>query len=171
MTAKHYSAPWGPRICLITGAVILFGILIAIWVPLIMIHENRSGPWWITLPVLAVIGGTSLFMVRGYDLTNDAILVRRSFWKTTVELKGLRTAEPDPLACKGAWKTVGNDGLFAMHGWFRSKRLGKFRAFVTNPRNCVVLRFKENIVVVSPENPRHFVSDLNRRLRDQKGRH
>lgn len=90
--------------------------------------------------------------------------MRRSFWSNRIPLAAIQSAGLDARACEGAMKTLGNDGLFAMHGRFRSKRLGKFQAYVTDPRNSVVLRLPGDIVVVSPENPRQFLRELNRRL-------
>jgi hypothetical protein len=114
---------------------------------------------------LGVIGGTALWMVRGFQLTDDAVVVRRVLWSNRIPLRTIESAEVDPHACKGAWKTCGNDGLFAMHGRFRSKHLGKFQAYVTNAENAVVLLVRGDTIVISPENPRSFVNELNRRLR------
>ena len=43
---------------------------------------------------------------------------------------------------------------------FYSKRLGSYRAYVTDPRQCVVLRYPHRRVVLSPASPEDFVSDL-----------
>jgi hypothetical protein len=169
VTEKHYSAPWGRKIWLVTGLVVGLGLSTAVALPLILppLKADTEGRWglWLTTPVvtLAVVGGTSLWMIRRFELTDDAIQVRRSFWINRIPLSVIQSVEADPDACKGAWKTMGNDGLFAMHGRFRSKRLGKFQAFVTNPMNSIVLKVTGDTVVISPETPRSFVKELNRR--------
>ena len=43
---------------------------------------------------------------------------------------------------------------------FYNKRLGSYRAYVTDPRRCVVLRYPNRRVVLSPASPEDFVSDL-----------
>ena len=170
MTPKSYSAPWGRRIWLITLPVVLLGLAVAVVLPLVIKDPKKPIDLWV-LPALfaAIYGTTALFCVRGYEITDEAILVKRSFWRNKIPIADVTSAEVDPEACKGAFKTIGNDGLFAMHGRFRSKRLGKFQAFVTDPGNSVILRTREVTTVISPENPRQFVNELSRRLRKREG--
>ncbi len=167
MSTKTYAAPWGRRIWLITGAVSLLGLVFALVLPLILPARNPGERWlvWLTAPaVLLIVAGTSLWMVRRFELTDEAIVVRRSFWANRIPLQGIASVEIDARACEKAWKTLGNDGLFAMHGRFRSKRLGKFQAYVTDPAQAVVLKVPGDTIVISPAHPRQFVNELNRRL-------
>lgn len=171
MTAKHYHAPWGRRVWLITITVLIFAVAVAALLPLLIRNaEDRPADWVIPVALVAVFGGTALFLVRGFEITDSAVLVQRSFWKNRIPLAQIETAEVDPRACERTWKTCGNDGLFAMHGWFHNQRLGKYQAFVTDPANSVVLRLPKRIIVISPENPRQFVSELNHRLDHSKER-
>jgi hypothetical protein len=166
MTEKHYHAPWGRRVWLISGAVCLLGLTIALALPLSLPVKDsgeRGLVWLSSAVVLLIIGGTSLWMIRRFELTDEAIIIRRSFWTNRIPLAKIESAEVDGRACERAWKTMGNDGLFAMHGRFRSKRLGKFQAYVTDPANAVVLRVPGDTIVISPEQPRQFVNELNRR--------
>jgi hypothetical protein len=48
-------------------------------------------------------------------------------------------------------------GLFSITGVYQNKRLGRYRAFVTNPQCCVVLVLPGRVIAVSPENPLAFV--------------
>ncbi len=51
---------------------------------------------------------------------------------------------------KGSIRTFGNGGLFCFSGRFRNRKLGSYRAFATDPKLAVVLRFPDKIVVVTP---------------------
>jgi hypothetical protein len=116
MKSKIYDAPWGRRVWVITLGVWLMGLALSV-----------SAPWWVAGPeaavvvwvipgvFLAILGLTALFCVRRYELTDDALLVRRSFWTNRVPLEGLESVEQDERAFCGAWKTMGNDGLYAVH--------------------------------------------------------
>jgi hypothetical protein len=166
MTTKHYAAPWGRRIWLITGLVSLLGLVMALTLPLILPVRDSGERWLVWLSsalVLSIVGGTSLWMIRRFELTDDTLIIRRSFWTNRIPLAAIESVEVDGRACERAWKTIGNDGLFAMHGRFRSKRLGKFQAYVTDPANAVVLKVPGDTIVVSPESPHQFVKELNRR--------
>ena len=57
-------------------------------------------------------------------------------------------------------RIFGNGGLFSVCGRFRNRELGHYRAFVTDPKNAVVLRFGEQTIVISPEGPKEFVEAL-----------
>jgi hypothetical protein len=170
MASKRHQAPWGVRVRLITVGLLVFAVLLAAILPWVVTGTDAWVVAWVVPGVfLATLGGTALFMVRGYELTDDSVTVRRSFWVDRLPLSGLVEVKVDPEALSGAWKTVGNDGLFAIHGWFRSKRLGKFRAFVTDPANTVVMRYQDRTVVISPEHPRRFAEDVRRRIEGRKG--
>ncbi len=169
-----YSAPWGLQTWLITGILSALMLAVAIGSSFVLGKEGRGqrGPIWIipTLVVVGILGGASLWRVRRYELADDELLVARSFWSNRIRLLDIESAEVDPKACERAWKTYGNDGLFAMHGRFRNQRLGKFQAYVTDRKNAVVIRVPGDIIVISPENPGRFVADLRRRLQRGKER-
>jgi hypothetical protein len=59
-------------------------------------------------------------------------------------------------------RTCGNGGAFSFTGWYWSKSLGFYRAFVTDLNSTVVLRFGKRTVVLSPEDPEDFVSEMKR---------
>lgn len=104
--------------------------------------------------------GSALFTVRGYSVTPDAILIHRLLWTTRLSLAGLHSAQVEPDAMRRSLRLFGNGGLFSFTGFFRSKALGVYRAFVTDPHRTVVLHFPTRTVVLSPSAPEEFVHDL-----------
>ena len=68
------------------------------------------------------------------------------------------TGEADAL--RGAVRFFGNRGLFAFTGWFWSRRLGRFRAFATDPGRAVMLRYADRKVIVTPHDPQHLIVRL-----------
>jgi hypothetical protein len=110
------------------------------------------------MPLVPAI--SALFAIRGYAITADAILVRRPLWTTRLPRAGLRSAEAVPNAMCRSLRLCGNAGLFSFTGWYRSKALGVYRAWVTDLRSTVVLRFEKRTAVLSPADPDAFVRDL-----------
>lgn len=117
-------------------------------------------PAWLPLLVLAMPVSAALFTIRGYAILPDALAVRRLLWTTRVPLAGLESARHDPDAMRGSLRLFGNGGFYAFSGWFRSKALGNYRAFVTDPSRAVVLRVGGKHVVVSPGEPERFLREL-----------
>lgn len=161
-STTEFAAPWGRSVKLATGLVGLI-VLVMAFVPVAAEATSPGKAWWAWLmPVVLVLifGITSLFAVRGYRITPHEIWVRRLLWWTRFSLRDLTVAEVDPEAMKGALRKAGNGGYLALTGWFWSRRLGHFRALVTDPQRGVVLRFKDQLLVVSPEDPEAFVQAL-----------
>ena len=109
--------------------------------------------------VLAFLIGCALFTIRGYTVTPDAILIHRLFWATSLPLAGLQSAEFEPRVMRWSIR-CGNGGVFSITGFYWSKRLSGYRAFVTDLRRTVVLRYTGRTVVVSPSSPEEFVQEL-----------
>lgn len=99
--------------------------------------------------------------IRDYRIADDLLHVVRPFYTARIPLAGLVSVVADRDAMAGAWKTVGNDGLGAIAGRFRSRKLGRFRAYVTDPEYGVVLRWPAQCLVVSPEKPGLMVEALS----------
>jgi hypothetical protein len=158
---KTYQAPWGRVLIVISSLLVLLSIASVVGWPLIL----GTGPpgmallaQW-TLPVIVL--GCLPFMIRGYAITDDAILIQRLFWATRLDRAGLKSAEVLPNVMNKSLRTCGNGGGFSFTGWYWNKSLGFYRAFVTDLNRTVVLRFRNRTVVVSPDDPAGFVAELN----------
>jgi hypothetical protein len=158
-----FRAPWGRVVQVVS--VLATGLLVAVpaiaWLSIPPGHALARVPA-VVLP-LAILAGTSLFCVRGYQVEGRCLIIRRLVWSTCIRLDGLESATVDPAAMDGSLRLAGNGGLFACTGLFRSRRLGTYRAFVTDLHRCVVLRCSaRRPIVVSPDRPEEFAALLNR---------
>lgn len=159
---KNYAAPWGKLLIGLTA----FSTLICVGVSVAVGLNARSGPEAegvmraaAALPMLLVVVA-ALFMVRGYVVTADEIVVQRPLWSNRFERSRLQSVTLDPDALRGSIRLFGNGGMFSFTGLFRSPKLGRYRAYVTDPARTVILRFADRVVVVSPSDPAAFVRDL-----------
>lgn len=158
---KTYKAPWGKTLTIVSVLVtVLCGS--ASLLPWKLVFIDDGGPvlrLLLWLPVL-LIPGCALFIVRGYTITPDEILIHRPFRVTRLPRMGLQSAAFEPNAMRGCIRTCGNGGFYSITGWYWSKSLRTCRAFVTDLNKTVVLRFRSRTVVVSPDDPEGFVSEL-----------
>ena len=159
---KTYQAPWGKSLIVISSLLVVLAVacIFAVSSMRPYITPGFLAPFaqWL-LPVIVLC--CLPFMIRGYAITDDAILIRRLFWTTRLDRAGLKSAEVIPKAMSKSLRTCGNGGVFSFTGWYWSKSLGFYRAFVTDLNRTVVLRFGKRTVVVSPSEPEDFVNELN----------
>jgi len=126
-----------------------------------------SGRWHFPAVTRAVMAGTPLITLMAvvpifllertrtarFKIEDDVLVLGSKKYP----LPGLVSVERDPQVMSWAVKLMGNGGLGAIRGTFRSKRLGKFYAFLTDPDMAVVLRWPDSVVAVSPADPEFFI--------------
>jgi hypothetical protein len=69
----------------------------------------------------------------------------------------------DHEATSKSLRLFGNSGFFCIAGLFSNRKLGRYRAFATDPQRAVVLELPARKVVVTPENPWQFLAALRTR--------
>lgn len=160
--SAQFGAPLGRAVKLVTASSLLIIVTVIVVPQLAM--SGKPAPVWVRLLapacVVAIFGIIALFSVQGFTVKGRELWVQRPLWQTRLPLGDLQQAHVDPTAMKGAWRSAGNGGLLVFCGWFRSRKLGKFRAFVTDQSRCVVMEFKDRKLVVSPDDPAGFVKAL-----------
>jgi hypothetical protein len=163
---RSFGAPWGKLLYAMTaiGCILLIGVPVMV---LVMMQGDEDAPAYLGpmmvffFPLVLLI--TALFSVRSFDVHQDSIRVKRLFWHTVLPYQGLESVTVDPEAMKGSIRTMGNGGLFSFSGRYRSRKLGGYRALVTDMKNSVILRYGTHTVVVTPEYPEEF-ADLIRQF-------
>ena len=156
----EFSASWGMPLKAMTGFfVVIFAFLVGV-------DFSRLGPpmpWarelLLGIPVLVGIV-SAFYMVRGYSLQGTTLGIQRLGWVKTFNLTNLVSAQADPDALRASVRVFGNGGLFSFCGWYRNKKLGMYRAYVTDARHAVVLRFSDKTVVVTPDESERFVNEV-----------
>lgn len=157
MSRNQFAAPWSGLLKGVSfgATLLLVGVSLLIWFNLPPSPSALRAMLSMTLLLMPLI--CALFLVRGYRIEGRHLIVRRLFWETRISLEGLRDAAADPEAMRRSLRICGNGGLFSFTGWYRSKRLGTFRAYVTDLHRTVVLTFPNRKIVVSPDRPEPFV--------------
>ena len=160
-------APAGSRVRLATVLTLAVVVIAMAATTAAMVHERRPPPWpaFLAAPVVVLALAVSWFgaRVRRYRLTADGLRVERAFQTVRFTLAGLESAVSDRGALQGARKISGNDGLGAVAGRFRSKRLGRFRAYLTDAEHAVVLRWPDRCLVISPQQHSLFIESVRKR--------
>ena len=155
-----FSAPWGTPLKITTG---LSSLVLAGIAAIGTFSGPHNNPLWILGMIavpLSMLFIAALFTIRGYVLTREALVIRRPGWNSRVWLSGLQSAEVDAEAMSQSIRTFGNGGMFCVAGTFSNGKLGSYRAFATDTRHSVVLRFSDRTIVVTPDLPDNFVARI-----------
>ena len=86
--------------------------------------------WAILLAVLPA--AFSLFRIRGYLVTEGAVVVQMVARSKTILLEGLVSVSVDSQAMARSTRWFGNGGLFAITGRFHNAKLGDYRAYASD---------------------------------------
>jgi hypothetical protein len=153
--AREFSAPAGSalRWISVVATLILMGVSAGV-----AFFSRVPGPFQIVVASMGpVIAGTAaLFVVRGYRIEGRSIVVRRLLWNTRLPLDRSVVAEVRPGVMNRSIRIAGNGGLYSFTGWFHTKELGRYRAFVTDLNRTVVVRIGSTCWVFSPDDPGEF---------------
>lgn len=107
-----------------------------------------------------VLGAAWFARIKRYRLAEGELQVIRGWTTNRFALAGLVRVETGPAVLQGMRKRMGNDGLGAITGEFRSKRLGDFEIYATDTAKAVVLHWPDHCVALSPENTESFVTAI-----------
>lgn len=165
-----FRAPWGISLIVVTALATALFTTAAVVAGIVLVKAGHGGLAALIWVVLAATWiGCALFLVRGYTVVSHLLLVHRLFWTTRMSLAGLQSVTFDPDAMRWSLRLWGNGGLFSFCGHYWSRRLGAFRAFVTDLRKTVVLRSPQWTIVISPDWPEQFVYELWRTQGNSRG--
>jgi len=161
-TIAEFASPWSRALRWLTVLSLL--VLIVVVAAALIVGPLGNAAWVAVLLVPAVIAviASGFFTIRRYDLTPDALLVRRLGWTTSIDLRGLERAAADPQAMRDARRTFGKGQFSRFFNTYANRRLGDFQAFGKQEPHAVVLQFPQRTVVVTPAEPDRMVETLDR---------
>lgn len=158
-----FAAPWSRTLRGMTAVAL--AILAGIALIGLLTGPRQLLVWQLSMVWFPIVFGivSAFFVVRGYSIDGQAIRVVRLGWSVHLPLEGIESVALEPEALRGALRIFGNGGLFAFSGLFWSRKLGRFRAFATDPARSVVIRWAGRTVVLTPDDPARFVAHLRER--------
>jgi hypothetical protein len=158
MTTLQFRAPWSGTLRKMT-IVVSFNLVLATVETTILVSTalaRQRMSFMIVLPPL-LLAAALAYRVRGYTLTEEAILVRRLIGDCRLPLAGLLSVSGDVDAMRGSLRLLGNWGLFSITGRYWNRKLGWYRVFATDPSRAIVLRYSNDTVVITPHDPQQFI--------------
>ena len=161
MDNAYFKTAASLRILLSTSVAltILFGsVLLGI---LFLANEagSKIGIFLLVIP-LCILLCTIPFIVKGYSIGDNEIGIVRIGKTKIFPIVGIESIEINQNAMAASLRLFGISGFFCDIGFFMNHTLGKYHAYATNSRMSVVLRYKNRIIVVTPDDPQKFYQTL-----------
>ena len=120
----RFGAPWSMSVKWITGITVTFLAILVVF-GISQVEEIGSGSsillalLTVVLPALVLVL-SACWMIRGFVLSGDSLLIQRLGWQSKLDLTELVSAEADPEAMDKSLRTWGNGGIFCFCGRFRN---------------------------------------------------
>lgn len=164
----EFGAPWSRSLkAASVFAVMALVAVAAIGIALIPARFLLERCLMVALP-LTVLTIAFLGSVSGYTLTATVLEVHRPLRTTMIGLGDLLSVAGDAEALKSSVRLFGNGGIFAITGFFWNRKLGRYRAYATDPARAVILKFRQRTIVVTPHDPQHFIVRARTQLAAQR---
>ena len=117
--------------------------------------------------IIAVTVAALAFAPRRYAIDGKKLHVHTLLARFTYDLSNVsevkRLAAPEVFS-PGTLRTFGAGGPFGYYGYFKSQKLGKFLAFVTDLDRLIVLRCHQQTLVISPHDPEGFLREVQQSI-------
>ena len=127
---------------------------------LVLLFVPQRFSWPAAVFLLVVLLITYGLSPRGFSLGPEGLRIHRPFGAHVLPLgkvRNARRAQPGELC---GLRTFGSGGMFGFFGWFWSRKLGHYRAYVTHRRDMVLVE-AERPYLLSPERPDDFLRTLS----------
>jgi hypothetical protein len=163
ITQDFPSAPLGRHVYLATLCAVIaamIGMTASLFAALQTPHPRHKPvlPYFFLFPIAVPLVLVPISLYQRNAVRTIRIEDNQLIWgKKRHPLEGLIQIERDPRIMRWALRCGGNSGLGAIRGRFRSKRVGKFEAFLTDPEKAIVLRWPDKTLAVSPLDPEFFI--------------
>lgn len=163
-----YRAPLSKTVRIMTCITNI--ILLAIFIAFILMGylQIRSGDimGWILIAtaIISPLASTAaLWAPKSYRIGDSEIYVHKIIGDEKLPIDNIRSIELWDYrdVFRYAIRVFGSGGYYGAFGSFAGGKLSSFKALVTNDGTLIVLRMKKGEpVVISPENPSEFASEL-----------
>lgn len=121
----------------------IFSILIILLIVFALIPAWYNGMWvlvaalWVI--ILPAVGWSIAIIPRYTEVTEEQIIVKQIWGQLVFDRKEMEIVPIGKDDLKSSLRTFGNGGLFGYAGYFRNKKLGKYRMYVMRLKDLSLL--------------------------------
>jgi hypothetical protein len=145
------------------GVTILFAFIFLLPIIIIKDGSDNQNAIYTRVAMLLFYIITYGFSTKYYQLTPDAVIIRRLFGNVKIkrsEITSIEIVEKENMG----WimRTFGVGGLFGYWGRFSSSKLGSMTWYATRKNKIVLItKINNKKIVITPDEAEQFISDFN----------
>lgn len=162
---ERYRAASLDRLAVMRTAMTLLG-LVALLVVIFFIHQIVPILFVLGIPVLLLPAVAYASTPLGYMVNEREIMIdRKALRPVRIPLQTITAVHPVPAATMAhAIRVYGTGGLFGWTGRYQVRGLGTVAMHATSLNRLVMIeRRRRRPILISPDEPSTFLSDLRRR--------
>ncbi|MDI6447868.1 PH domain-containing protein [Anaerobaca lacustris] len=152
--AQRFGAEWSMAVR-ITTAVVIFATIFVVGVMLRI--ATGPGPTWLAplafVPA-AVLSVTILFAPLGFTVDSVGVIIHRlgrNIYIRHDEIASVERIEASQIGL--GFRVFGSGGFFGFFGRFYSRQLGRFRGYITNRKDLVLITLRDGAKLVLSPHP------------------
>lgn len=167
-------APLGKRVrwmAWLVFAVLSLFVGMHLWLLLRFPAAGASPLAWVALALAPVLVGLVWHgaRIRYYLIDGDCLVVDRAFFPVRIDLHDYELVHEFTGVVGDVRKIIGNDGLGAISGHFKSQEHGALRIYASNLFDAVMLEGPSGKLLVSPADHPAFLESVLHHLHTRKG--
>ena len=174
---QRFGAKWSLAVCAITSIVILAVIAVVALTLRFATQPGPAGeptrPWLGLLAFLpaAILSVTILFAPLGFTVGKIGIIINRMgprIWIRHEDIADFQRIDAHAIGFR--IRLFGSGGFFGFFGWFYGRRLGRFRGYITNHKDLVLITLRDGgKLVLSPHPAEAFLEYLEKNRAQTSG--
>jgi hypothetical protein len=133
---------------------------------ILYIYILTSDRFSLALKAISVFILTGLFCVlapfttTGYEITPDKLIIHRLGFTHTVKRADIVRVQVQPYAMANSRRIWRIADILRLRAYFKTEQLGAFQAYLSFPKNTVIIFGQDFVYVVSPQAAQSFARDL-----------
>ncbi|GHT87596.1 hypothetical protein FACS189474_0780 [Bacteroidia bacterium] len=163
----NFQCSWDGTVIGITISVII--LLVALFIACFFAVKKHEKPKYQMIILIIVVIGTlvcmgvsGLYTPLNVSIQNQSISIHQLKGNTIIPIADIqeirRCTEFDT---KNSRKTFGGDGFFGDLGIFNNAQLGKYKMYVTNHSDRILVKTNEETIIFSCDNPDELINIIN----------
>jgi hypothetical protein len=163
----RFEAPWDAGLTAITVSALAFTVVVIGTISVIAIRAGNPAVLGVvalsTIPCLVGVGLCYWWAPRAFSVDDTAVRIERPAGSVVLPLASIQRIETleDHRTLR---RVFGSGGLFGYYGTYREAALGDVKLYATRRAGRVILATSTGPVVLTPDVPDSFVSEVRRRL-------